>query len=75
MLFFEQMYEDKKWLLQEPSRELVKYVVKRFDPDPEAGARWNSEMWRWPCVVSSPNVTGKQLSVSHFITQETTLPT
>lgn len=33
----EQMYEDKKWLVQEPSRELVDYVMKRFDPDPDAG--------------------------------------
>ena len=33
------MYEDKKWLLQGPSRELVEYVIKRFDPNPESGTR------------------------------------
>lgn len=59
------MYEDKKWLLQEPSRELVEYVMKRFDPDPEAGTRLiDKTSPGWPCVISSPNVTGEQLSVS-----------
>ena len=31
------MDEDKRHLLQEPGRELVGFVARRFDPDPEAG--------------------------------------
>ena len=32
-----QLHPSKQSLLQEPSRELVDYVVGRFDPDPDAG--------------------------------------
>lgn len=36
------MHPSKKTLLQEVSRELVDYVVGRFDPDPDAGEHFSS---------------------------------
>lgn len=35
--FFSQMHRSKRAMLPDPSRELVNYVVGRFDPDPDAG--------------------------------------
>ncbi|CAM9256179.1 unnamed protein product [Ascophyllum nodosum] len=48
----EQMDEDKRHLLQEPGRELVGFVARRFDPDPEAGF-WQLNEGQPPTFVPS----------------------
>eukprot|EP00904_Undaria_pinnatifida_P002728 jgi/Undpi1/12456/HiC_scaffold_5.g02127.m1 len=47
-----QLHPSKQSLLQEPSRELVDYVVGRFDPDPDAGF-WQLNAGSFPTFVPS----------------------
>lgn len=46
------MHKQKRGLLQEPSRQLVEYVVGRFDPDPDAG-----ELLVYPVTLTGEIVT------------------
>ncbi|CAM9411790.1 unnamed protein product, partial [Sphacelaria rigidula] len=46
------MHPSKRALLQEPTQEMVDYVVGRFDPDPEAGF-WQLNVGHAPTFVPS----------------------
>lgn len=46
------MHRSKRAMLLEPSRELVDYVVGRFDPDPDAGF-WQLNAGHPPTFVPS----------------------